>query len=73
MEGGSDMSVCVQGNVLEELLRLLKLEQIEETIFRGQRQDLGFGNVFAGQVLGQALSAASRTVPEDRPAHSLYG
>lgn len=55
--------------VLQELLRLLKLEQIEENIFRGQSQDLGFGNIFGGQVLGQALSAASQTVPEIGRAH----
>lgn len=67
------MSVCVEGNVLEELLKLLKLEKIEENIFRGQSQDLGFGNVFGGQVLGQALSAASQTVPKGRLAHSLHG
>ncbi|MGA6924265.1 MAG: acyl-CoA thioesterase II [Desulfosarcina sp.] len=67
------MSVCVEGNILEELLKLLKLEKIEENIFRGQSQDLGFGNVFGGQVLGQALSAASQTVPEGRQAHSLHG
>jgi acyl-CoA thioesterase-2 len=67
------MGVCVQGNVLEELLKLLKLEKIEENIFRGQSQDLGFGNVFGGQVLGQALSAASQTVPQGRQAHSLHG
>mgnify|MGYP000001726090 CR=1 FL=1 len=48
------MSVCVQGNVLEELLKLLKLEKIERNIFRGPSQDLGFGSVFGGQVLGQA-------------------
>lgn len=66
------MSVCVSGNVLEELLKLLKLEVIEENIFRGQSQDLGFGNVFGGQVLGQALSAASQTVPVERRAHSLH-
>ena len=55
------MSVCVSGDVLGELCKLLKLEKIEENIFRGQSQDLGFGNVFGGQVLGQALSAASQT------------
>lgn len=70
---GVAMSECIQENVLEELLKLLKLEKIEENIFRGQTQDLGFGNVFGGQVLGQALSAASRTVPEERHAHSLHG
>jgi acyl-CoA thioesterase-2 len=58
--------------VLKELLHLLKLEKIEENIFRGQSQDLGFGSVFGGQVLGQALSAASQTVSSDRFAHSLH-
>ena len=66
------MDTCVENNVLEELLKLLKLEQIEENIFRGQSQDLGFGNVFGGQVLGQALSAAYQTVPSERRAHSLH-
>lgn len=60
-------------NVLEKLLFLLKLERIETNIFRGQSQDLGFGNLFGGQVMGQALSAASRTVEEDYQAHSLHG
>ena len=66
------MSTCGMGNVLEELLTLLKLEKIEENIFRGQSQNLGFGNVFGGQVLGPALSAATYTVPESRPAHSIH-
>ncbi len=66
------MDACTQGNVLQELLELLELEKIEENIFRGQSQDLGLKNVFGGQVLGQALSAALRTVPENRPAHSLH-
>jgi len=59
-------------NVLDELLELLKLEKIEENIFRGRSQDLGFGNIFGGQVLGQALSAASQTVDASRSAHSLH-
>lgn len=67
------MNVCYDGNVLEELLRLLELEKIEENIFRGQSQDLGFGNVFGGQVIGQALSSASRTIVADFQAHSLHG
>jgi len=66
------MNTCIKGNVLEELLDLLKLEKIEENIFRGQSQDLGFGAVFGGQVLGQALSAAYQTVNETRQAHSLH-
>lgn len=57
--------------VLDELVNLLSLERIEENLFRGQSQDLGWGQVFGGQVLGQALSAAAQTVPADRPVHSL--
>ena len=60
-------------DVLQELLELLRLERIEENIFRGQSQDLGWGLVFGGQVLGQALSAAEQTVPGERAVHSLHG
>lgn len=57
--------------LLDQLLTLLRLERIEQNIFRGQSQDLGWGAVFGGQVLGQALSAAAQTVPPDRAVHSL--
>jgi acyl-CoA thioesterase-2 len=60
-------------DVLSELLELLQLERIEENLFRGQSQDLGWGQVFGGQVLGQALSAAEQTVSEPRGVHSLHG
>jgi acyl-CoA thioesterase-2 len=60
-------------DLLAELLELLQLERIEADLFRGQSQDLGWGNVFGGQVVGQALSAAAQTVPEDRPVHSVHG
>jgi acyl-CoA thioesterase-2 len=59
-------------NVLDELVELLALERIEENLFRGQSQDLGWGTVFGGQVLGQALSAAVQTVPAERRVHSLH-
>ena len=58
--------------VLDDLVELLALERIEADLFRGQSQDLGWGTVFGGQVLGQALSAAVQTVPKDRHAHSLH-
>src|SRR6476661_1073781 len=58
--------------VLDELVELLALERIEENLFRGQSQDLGWGTVFGGQVLGQALSAAVQTVPAERHVHSLH-
>lgn len=57
--------------VLADLLHLLDLERIEENIFRGESRDIGSARVFGGQVLGQALSAASSTV-EGRDAHSLH-
>src|SRR5262250_1923724 len=59
-------------DVLSELVKLLSLERIEENLFRGQSQDLGWGTVFGGQVLGQALSAAAQTVPDERKAHSMH-
>jgi acyl-CoA thioesterase-2 len=59
--------------VLDELVTLLALERIELNLFRGQSQDLGWGTVYGGQVLGQALSAAVQTVPSDRHVHSLHG
>lgn len=57
--------------VLEDLITLLKLERIEDNIFRGASRDIGSPQVFGGQVLGQALSAAQHTV-EGRVAHSLH-
>jgi acyl-CoA thioesterase-2 len=59
-------------SVLAELLELLKLEKIEEGLFRGQSQDLGLPQVFGGQVIGQALSAAKQTVEEKRNVHSFH-
>ena len=57
--------------VLEDLRNLLQLERIELNIFRGESRDIGSDQVFGGQVLGQALSAAQQTV-EGRGAHSLH-
>jgi acyl-CoA thioesterase-2 len=57
--------------VLADLITLLKLERIEDNIFRGDSRDIGSAQVFGGQVLGQALSAAQHTI-EGRVAHSLH-
>jgi acyl-CoA thioesterase-2 len=57
--------------VLKDLVRLLELERIEMNIFRGDSRDIGSPQVFGGQVLGQALSAAQHTV-DGRVAHSLH-
>ncbi|MCA1825866.1 MAG: acyl-CoA thioesterase II [Myxococcales bacterium] len=56
---------------LEELIDQLDLEPLEVNLFRGQSADLGGKSVFGGQVIGQALVAAGRTV-EGRVAHSLH-
>ncbi len=60
-------------SALQELLELLQLERLEQNLFRGQSRDPGWGTVYGGQVLGQALSAAAQTVPTERIAHSLHG
>jgi acyl-CoA thioesterase-2 len=57
---------------IDELLRVLELEPLEVNLFRGQSQDIGSPQVFGGQVLGQALRAASATVAEERLVHSLH-
>jgi acyl-CoA thioesterase II len=58
--------------VVGELIDLLQLERIEENLFRGQSRDIGTKYVFGGQVLGQALAAAQRTVDAERHVHSLH-
>ena len=60
-------------DALKTLVSLLELETLEETLFRGQSQDLGFPQLYGGQVLGQALAAAARTVPDERRPHSQHG
>lgn len=59
--------------VLNELVALLTLETIEENLFRGVSQDLGFRQLYGGQVLGQCVSAASQTVDTARHVHSMHG
>lgn len=55
----------------QELLTLMQLEPLEVNLFRGASRDIGTERVFGGQVLAQALLAASLTV-EERLAHSLH-
>jgi acyl-CoA thioesterase-2 len=56
---------------IQEVLDLLDLEKVEENIFRGASPKDRVQRVFGGQVLGQALVAAARTV-EGRVCHSLH-
>lgn len=58
---------------IDTLLEILDLEQLEHNLFRGRSPQVGWQRVFGGQVIGQALMAASRTVVEDRHVHSLHG
>jgi acyl-CoA thioesterase-2 len=58
--------------VLDRLVALLDLEKIEENIFRGVSPAHSPVRVFGGQVAGQALVAAGRTVPDERRVHSLH-
>ncbi|GLF93586.1 acyl-CoA thioesterase II [Streptomyces yaizuensis] len=60
------------GSALDNLLDLLDLERIERDIFRGRSRASVVPRVFGGQVAAQALTAAGRTVPADRAAHSLH-
>ncbi len=57
---------------VSELIDLLSLERLEDNLFRGQSRDIGTKYVFGGQVLGQALSAAEKTLTVERQAHSLH-
>ena len=58
---------------VDELTTLLDLEEIEVGLFRARQPRTSLQRVFGGQVLAQALTAASRTVPAERTVHSLHG
>ncbi|MEM1324504.1 MAG: acyl-CoA thioesterase II [Bacteroidota bacterium] len=60
-------------NNATQLLEQIGLEAIEENIYRGKSHSIGGRRVFGGQVLAQALEAATLTVSEDRYAHSMHG
>ncbi len=57
---------------LDELVDLLDLETIEDNLFRGRQPETALQRVFGGQVAGQALMAASRTMDPERIVHSLH-
>ena len=58
--------------VVAGLIRLIDVEPLEVDLFRGQSADLGWARVYGGQVVAQALMAASKTVRPERLAHSLH-
>lgn len=60
-----------------DLVDILSLASTEarttEDIFTGRSHSMPFGRIYGGQVLAQSVVAASRTVPHDRPLHSMHG
>ena len=59
-------------SAMDVLLQTLDLETLEENLFRRISPQVGWQRVFGGQVIGQALVAAQRTVSADRFVHSLH-
>lgn len=59
-------------SAMHELLQILDLETLEHNLFRGRSPKVSWQRVFGGQVIGQALAAAQRTVEPDRRVHSLH-
>jgi len=59
-------------SAVEELISILDLETLEHNLFRGRSPQSSWQRVFGGQVIGQALVAAQRTVDEGRHVHSLH-
>lgn len=65
---------AIQGQpAVDELLRVLDLEELDTNMFRGRSPQVGPMRVYGGQVAGQALVAAGRTVDPQRQVHSLHG
>lgn len=63
----------MNSSTLERLIKQLSLEPVTTDIFLGQSTDmLHTGRIFGGQVLGQALMAASLTVVAERHVHSMH-
>src|ERR1035438_9063613 len=59
-------------SAVQDLLNLLDLERLDVNLFRGNSPQTGWQRVFGGQVIGQALVAATRTVDPSRQPHSLH-
>jgi len=59
-------------SAVQEMLDILDLETLEVNLFRGRSPQAGWQRVYGGQVIGQALVAATRTVEAERPPHSMH-
>jgi len=69
----ANLAETVMSKAVETLLNTLDLEPLEINLFRGVSPKVGWQRVYGGQVIGQALVAAQRTVGEERRVHSLHG
>src|SRR2546421_2299604 len=70
---GLEPTRSTMSSAVQDLLAILDLEQLELNLFRGRSPQVGWQRVFGGQVIGQALVAACRTVDvAGRPPHSLH-
>ncbi|GAA2585483.1 acyl-CoA thioesterase II [Winogradskya consettensis] len=68
------MTVPLSGQAaVDQLLEVLDLKQLDQDRFQGESPQVGAQRVFGGQVAGQALVAAGRTVDPARSVHSLHG
>src|SRR5437764_840237 len=74
MMGACAVRRSAMSSAVQDLLAILDLEPIEVNLFRGRSPQVGWQRVFGGQVIGQALVAACRTVEgvAERPPHSLH-
>ena len=70
MSGADDETQPAE--LIERLVRLLDVETLDSDLFRGPLTHEPWQRVFGGQVVAQALMAACRTVPAERPPHSLH-
>ncbi|CAN5262969.1 acyl-CoA thioesterase II [soil metagenome] len=72
VEGSPPSGPLVGQEAVYSLVAVLDLAVVDEDVFEGTSPDLSLQRVFGGQVAGQALVAAVRTVPEQRRVHSLH-
>ncbi len=72
MSNDAPSETAIAATAMDVLLQTLDLETLEENLFRGVSPQVGWQRVFGGQVIGQALVAAQRTVTADRLVHSLH-
>ncbi|MEJ7771448.1 MAG: acyl-CoA thioesterase II [Geodermatophilaceae bacterium] len=72
VEDGSPLGAITGQQAVDSMVAVLDLTAVGEDVFEGTSPDLSLQRVFGGQVAGQALVAAVRTVPGDRPVNSLH-